>query len=358
VPVGTCATTRCPIGSESSLRVDRLRWCGVYADAVTHDGRLCLANVRAAADAGATVVNYADVRGLRTERGRVAGADVQVDGSLVPVSARAVVTATGPWVDELRRLEDPAAAPTVRLSKGSHVLLRLDEPWSAALTIPHDDARVSFAVPWQGMLLLGTTDTLYERAPDGVEATEAEIAQILDEAAVAVDSDLLRPERIRSVFAGLRVLPFGNGATASARRETVIHRGSAGMLSVAGGKLTTYRRIALDALGDLRSELGLRRLGGPPLALPGAADPDDVALRLARRWPELEPSVHRHLAHLYAAWPRMCSPLPPRIRTSFVHCTRRDRTSSLRPCTPATRSGPAGHKTSFAAGRRWAFAVS
>src|SRR3989442_5571590 len=154
-----------------SLRLDGLRSCGLYADAVTHDGRLCLANVRAAADAGATVLNHAEVRELRTERGRLAGAEVLVDGRAVSVSARAVVNATGPWVDELRRLEDPSVAPSVRLSKGAHVLLRLDEPSGAALTIPHDRVRVSFALPWQDMLLLGTTDSLYEGRPDEAEAT-------------------------------------------------------------------------------------------------------------------------------------------------------------------------------------------
>src|SRR5207302_7441124 len=106
-----------------SLRLDGLRSCGLYADAVTHDGRLCLANVRAAAEAGATVLNYAEVRELRTAHGRVTGAEVLVDGTAIPVSARAVVNATGPWVDTVRRLEDPSAAPTVRLSKGAHVLL-------------------------------------------------------------------------------------------------------------------------------------------------------------------------------------------------------------------------------------------
>jgi glycerol-3-phosphate dehydrogenase len=284
-----------------SLRTDRLRWCGVYADAVTHDGRLCLANIRAAVDAGATVLNYAEVRGLRMLGGRVAGADVEVDGTVVGVSARAVVNATGPWVDEVRRLEDPSTAPTVRLSKGSHVLMRLDEPWSAALTIPHDDVRVSFAVPWQGMLLLGTTDVLYDGSPDRVEATEAEITQILDEASVAVDASLLDRERIRSTFAGLRVLPVGDGATASARRETVFHRGSAGMLSVAGGKLTTYRRIALAALSALRADLRLHRLERRPFPLPGAIDPDEGLHRLAQAWPELDPAVCAHLVHLYGS---------------------------------------------------------
>src|SRR5205807_9245405 len=130
-----------------SLRLDGLRSCGLYADAVTHDGRLCLANVRAAAEAGATVLNYAEVRELRTVYGRVAGAEVLVDGTAVSVSARAVVNATGAWVDAVRRLEDPSAAPSVRLSKGAPLLLGLDEPWAAALTLPHDNVRGSVALP-------------------------------------------------------------------------------------------------------------------------------------------------------------------------------------------------------------------
>jgi len=284
-----------------SLRLDGLRSCGLYADAATHDGRLCLANVRAAAEAGATVLNYAEVRGLRTVRGRVAGAEVLVDGAEVSVSARVVVNATGPWVDEVRRLEDPSATPSVRLSKGAHVLLPLDEPWAAALTIPHDKVRVSFAVPWQGMLLLGTTDTLFDGGPEEVQATEADVAQILGEAAIGIEADLLRPEAICSTFAGLRVLPMGDGATTSARRETVFLTGPTGMLSVAGGKLTTYRRIAHAALATLRAELGLHRLDRRPFPLPGAIDPDEGVRRLARRLPDLDPAVCTHLVHLYGS---------------------------------------------------------
>jgi glycerol-3-phosphate dehydrogenase len=282
-----------------SLRLDGLRGCGVYADATTHDGRLALANIRAASAAGATVLNYAEVGELRIVGGRVAGANVIVDGNTVAVNARAVVNATGPWVDEIRRLEEPSASSTVRLSKGSHVLLRLDEPWSAALTIPHDKVRVSFAVPWEGMLLLGTTDVLYEGPPGAVEATEVEVAQILDEAAVAVAPELLRPDAICSTYAGLRVLPHGDGETASARRETVFHRGTGGMLSVAGGKLTTYRRIALAVLDALRSELGLSTVDRRPFQLPGGAAADLVARRLSANRPELDSLVSSNLAHLY-----------------------------------------------------------
>jgi len=285
------------------LRLEGLRGCGLYADAWTHDSRLCLANVRAAADAGATVLNYAEVAELETAGGRVGGARIRdvIGGEQATVRARVVVNATGPWVDRLRRLEDPAATPSVRLSKGAHAVLQLEQPWSAALTIPHDAVRVSFAVPWEGMLLLGTTDTLYEGDPDDVAATPEDVDQILAEAAVALDQEALRPDAIRSVYAGLRVLPGAEGATASARRETVYLRGPGDMLTVAGGKLTTYRRIALHALGQVRGELGLHRLPGAPEPLPGADDLPAAGVRLARAYPDLEPAVRSHLAHLYGS---------------------------------------------------------
>ena len=289
--------------SVPSLRLEGLRGCGLYADAWTHDSRLCLGNVRAAADAGAAVLNYAEVTELRKEGGRVTGVELRdvLGGETASVRARVVINATGPWVDRLRRLEDPAAAPSVRLSKGAHAVLRLEQPWSAALTIPHDAVRVSFAVPWEGMLLLGTTDTLYEGEPDDVSATPEDVDQILSEAAVAVDPGVLRPDAIRSVYAGLRVLPGVEGATASARRETVYLRGPGGMLTVAGGKLTTYRRIALEALGQVRADLGLHRLQNRPVPLPGAERLAEAGVHLARAHPDLEPAIRSHLAHLYGS---------------------------------------------------------
>ena len=216
------------------LRPAGLRRCGLYVDCVTNDSRLTLANVRAAAQSGATVVNGAAVSALRLVEGRVRGADVDADGATIAVSARTVVNAAGPWVDEIRRLADAGVERSIRLSKGVHVLLTTDADWSAALTIPHDKVRVSFAVPWEGMLLLGTTDTLHEGGPDAVVAEEPDVDRVLGEAAVALEEPVVGREHIRAVFAGLRVLPQSGRETARARRETVHIRDSSGLLTVAG----------------------------------------------------------------------------------------------------------------------------
>jgi glycerol-3-phosphate dehydrogenase len=278
------------------LRAAGLRSCGLYVDCWTNDSRLTLANVSAAAQAGAAVVNYAEVAALRLAKGRVAGAEVCVDGATIAVRARCVVNAAGPWVDAVRRLEQPGAGRSIRLSKGVHVLLAPEREWSAALTIPHDTVRVSFAVPWQGMLLLGTTDAAYDGDPGAVAVLDTEVDQVLAEAAVALDATLVVRERVRAVYAGLRVLPGGDGATTTARRETVTSRGPAGMLSVAGGKLTTYRRIALDVLAELRSDLALHRLDRRPWPLPGA-----TGLERVRLPPELSPALRRHLLQQYGS---------------------------------------------------------
>jgi glycerol-3-phosphate dehydrogenase len=317
------------VRSVPDLRLAGLRGCGVYSDAWTHDSRLCLANVRGAAEAGAAVLNYAAVEALRLERARVVGAEVAGVG---PVRARAVVNATGPWVDHVRRMEDPGASPSVRLSKGVHAVVDLERPWSAALTIPRDSVRVTFAVPWEGMLLLGTTDTLYEGDPAAVAVTERDVAQILAEAETAVDG--LRGAQVRATFAGLRVLPDGGADdTATARRETVYSTGPAGMVTIAGGKLTTYRRIALGALEALRPQLGLHRVDRRPHPLPGAG-PATPSPALA----ELDAPVRAHLLHLYGSLanevladaegdPTLLRPLHPRapeIGAQVAYAYRRE----------------------------------
>jgi glycerol-3-phosphate dehydrogenase len=263
------------------LRGRGLRSCALYEDAWTNDARLTLANLRAAEERGAVVLNYAELTSVRP-------LEVKADGRVIAVDAARVVNAAGPWVDRVRRLEDERAKPSMRLSKGAHVLVDGGQDWSAALTIPHDKVRVSFAVPWEGMLLLGTTDTLFDGEPESLAMTDADVDQIVREAAVAVEG--VGP--VRATFCGLRVLPGGDEATANAKRETVFSTGPSGMVSVAGGKLTTYRRIALDAL----DHVGVRGLSRRPRPLPGAVGLDRIA------WPvELDAVTRAHLIHLYGS---------------------------------------------------------
>ncbi len=272
-----------------------------YHDNQTDDARLVIAALRTAEQAGATWLNYVEVEGLRQVDGRVVGAELRdvVTGASCGVSARVVVNATGPWVDRIRALEDRRAGTSVRLSKGAHLVLETDLTWNAAVTSPLAEGRVSFAIPWHDMLLLGTTDEPFESDPGSVEATAADRDQILAEAATTITADVLAESRVRTMFAGLRVLPLGSESTAGTRRETVISLGSGGMVSVAGGKLTTWRTIGIEVARRALESIGLSAPDSRPTPLLGAADPDVVAGELRRSHPQLGAASLRTLARTY-----------------------------------------------------------
>jgi glycerol-3-phosphate dehydrogenase len=294
------------------LRLEGLRAAGVYCDAQTNDTRLVLANVRAAADAGAFVANRCEVVGI--ERGAVHTA------TGLELRTTHVVNATGPAVDAVRRLEDPQAGTSVTLSKGAHLVLDLPAEWRAAVAVPVDARRIAFAVPWEGMLLLGTTDTPAETP----HVTAEDEAQILAEAGRALPPELLAPDAVRARFAGLRVLPLTSRRTAEARREVTLSHGPLGMVSVAGGKLTTYRTIARAVL----RELGYAPARAPA-PLPGAAVPEQVAAEL-----DVDPSVALHLARTYGSLAhellsvsddlRQLAPGAPEVAAQVVYARERE----------------------------------
>ena len=271
------------------IRTEGLRSCGLYADAQTNDARLTLATVQGAAASGATVLNHAPVTGFEASGGRVIRARLAAPEGDLEVRFRSAVNATGPWLDTVRRLEAPGCAPAVRLSKGVHVLLPQEQAWGAALTVPLAGGRVSFAIPWEGMLMLGTTDTPYDGHPSDAHPDPEDVDAILREAAIGLDPAVLDPGRIRFAFAGLRALPRGEGSTSEALREHVVSAGPGGMVSVAGGKLTTHRRIARDVLRRLEPRPQRLALSADPL--PGAGARPEMA--------GLEPALADHLWHLY-----------------------------------------------------------
>jgi glycerol-3-phosphate dehydrogenase len=268
--------------------------CGLVVEASTHDARLALATVRAARRAGAVTMNHVRAVAIERRRGKAAVETVdRVSGQRVAVRCRSVINACGPWVDRVRELEEPGARPLTRLSKGVHVVLPLPEGWRAGIAL-FDDSRSAFAVPWQGLLLLGATDTPVD-GPSAPAPSDDEVETLLGWFRDVLPSDTLRPDRLVSSFAGLRVLPPGRGSTTRASRRHVIDVAPSGTVSIAGGKLTNHRTIAVDALAALPPEVRPSRLTPSADPLPGARDAG-AGDALSRR---LDPRTAAHLLGLY-----------------------------------------------------------
>jgi glycerol-3-phosphate dehydrogenase len=254
-----------------------------YFDGQFDDARLALTLARTAADHGATVLNYLAVKALQKDAaGRVCGATAhdQETGRTYALQAKVVVNATGVFVDEVLHLDTPAAAPLVRPSQGVHVVLPADFlPGPEALMIPQTpDGRVLFAVPWLGRIVVGTTDTLVPQATLEPRAQAEEVRFILETAG----RYFTRPPQLSDVlstWAGLRPLAAPTQAGAATREISRSHKllvSASGLLTITGGKWTTYRQMAEDVV-DRAQQLG--RLPKNPcrtaaLALHGAAAPN------------------------------------------------------------------------------------
>jgi glycerol-3-phosphate dehydrogenase len=237
----------------------------------TNDARLVLATIEGAVRAGATALNYARVSAFE---GSAALIEDVLGGGTAVARFRSVVNATGPWLDAVRRLEDPSAKPLVRLSKGVQGLFAPAADWRAGVAI-FDEHRSVFAVPWQGLLLVGATDEPFDRDPSELAPTVESVRQLQ----VALDPLLPELGRSRplSMSAGLRVLPQGRGKTSDAPRDHVVERSASGMVSVGGGKLTTHRVVACAALARLPHAVRPRRLMATDAALPGGERPACVS---------------------------------------------------------------------------------
>ena len=261
---------------EPALRQAGLRSGVTYFDAATDDIRLTLANVRAAAFAGAVVVNHLPVRAMEMEGGAVSGisAEDTLTGRSVSVSARAVVNATGPWSDNIRRLADPDVQPSVRGTKGVHVAIAQSRIGNnGALTILSPiDGRVVFVLPAGRLTIIGTTETDYSGPPDEVLPTTADVTYLLRTANSFFPSAHLVAADVVSAWAGIRPLvDDGAGAPGSVSREHAVHWTAPGLLSVSGGKLTTYRSMAEDVVDEIARALG-NPVSHPPtdrVPLPG-----------------------------------------------------------------------------------------
>ena len=285
-----------------TIAQDGLRGGVIYHDAQFDDARFAAALVRTLHAAGGVPLNYAPVSGLLKEEGVVRG--VQVGDALragAPtwtVRARVVINATGVFCDAVRRLDQRGARPLIRASQGVHLVLpRAILPGDDAIMVPHtEDGRVLFAVPWQDRVLLGTTDTPVARAVDEPRPREEEIAYLLRHAARYLARAPTRAD-VLSAFAGLRPLfnAEGGAGTAALSREHAIEVSASGLVTIAGGKWTTYRRMGEEVISRALEGAGL-----PPRPCVTAEWPIDAAAAeqvaaLVREDPALGLPLHARL---------------------------------------------------------------
>jgi glycerol-3-phosphate dehydrogenase len=245
-----------------ALAADRVVGSVAYTDGQFDDARYNITLVKTFAAAGGEVLNYAPVLAFeRARNGKIEAAEVedQIGRRRFAVRARAFINATGPYADVLRRMANPAAPARMRLSKGIHVLLRLDVLSSDdALLVPKtEDGRVLFAIPWQGRLLVGTTDD-EANLDDPLDVKKEEVAYVLRQ----LNQYLARPvtpSQVVSATAGLRPLVSSgkSGDTKHLARDHVVEPDpESGLVSILGGKWTTYRAMAEDTLDAAQKYLG------------------------------------------------------------------------------------------------------
>ncbi len=256
---------RAVLDQEPLLRDRGLRGGAFYWDAQCDDARLTLATLQSAAQHGAQVANYTCVTALEFEDGQVAGAVIedQLTGAQGTVRARIVVNATGPWTDRLRHLEDQNQAPLLQPSRGAHVMVprsRIGHHHAITFLSPVD-GRVMFVLPWGDRSYIGTTDTDAPEHPDDTVATEADMLYLLRSANALFPGARLGLEDISLSWAGLRPLIRSDRSPPSARsREHLIETGPRGLVTITGGKLTTFRRMAIDLLETIAPRLDSGRI--------------------------------------------------------------------------------------------------
>ena len=267
------------LGAEPMLRREGLVGGARYFDAATNDARLTLANALDAAEHGAVIVNHAVVEDLHMENGTIAGASIcdLLTGASTLVRATVVVNASGPWSDTVRALAngEAGAARDARLrgSKGAHIAVPRDRVGNnAALTLLHpDDGRVLFVLPAGPHAIVGTTDTYTTSSPDDVRATRHDVRYLLDSANTFFPDALLGENDVVSAWAGIRpLLASSDDNPVNASREHAVSTGPHGLVSITGGKLTTYRVMARDVVDTVARRLG-RNLpdAGKNAPLPG-----------------------------------------------------------------------------------------
>lgn len=224
-----------------------------YWDCRMDDARLCVENVISAREAGAVVENYLEVVSLQHDAGQVCGAELRdlESEQTVTVQARSVVNTTGPWLDRIRAL-DGEHRSLLRTTRGTHILVpRIGNCDEALYLTAGSDERLFFVIPWGELSLIGTTDIDFDDEADRVKPTEEDIDYLLRESHRHLKGTTLGRDDVVAAFAGLRPLIAADSESASkVSREHYIEISASGLISLGGGKYTTYRAVA-EEISDL-----------------------------------------------------------------------------------------------------------
>lgn len=248
---------------EPYLKAEGLKGTGVYVEYRTDDSRLTLETLKKAAELGASLANYAKVTKLlySNETNQLVGVRVQdlVEGREYPIYAKRVINAAGPWVDDLRKLDNSKKGKFLHLTKGVHLVF--DEsvfPITNAIYFdtPYKDKRMMFAIPREGKVYVGTTDTFYDQEQSEPGVTMADVNYILTAINQMFDIPSLAVSDIESSWSGVRPLIHEEGKSPSeiSRKDEIFHS-ERGMYSIAGGKLTGYRKMAKEIVDQVLKDL-------------------------------------------------------------------------------------------------------
>lgn len=237
----------------------------VYYDGQLDDARFCLALVKSAAAEGAVVINHLKIKNFHFSRtGKINGATAQegLTGETFRFRAEVFVNATGPFADALRHLANPRLRPRMRVSRGSHIVLDAEHlSGQTAILVPKtDDGRVLFLIPWQGRVLVGTTD-LEDTLSRQPQISEAETDYLIDYVNRYLGKPVSRAD-VRATFAGQRPLvqaTFTHDTKSLVRDHEVETDNRTRLISILGGKWTTYRLMAKDTLDEVCRELNVSR---------------------------------------------------------------------------------------------------
>ncbi|MGE7665125.1 glycerol-3-phosphate dehydrogenase/oxidase [Ureibacillus composti] len=238
-----------------NLKQEGLLGAGYYVEYKTDDARLTIEVLKKAVEYKAICLNYARVTDFITEKKKIVGANVrdEISGETITIHAKQIVNATGPWVDEVRKLDQIENGKYLKLTKGIHIVLnQSDFPLEQAVYFDTPDGRMVFAIPRDGKTYVGTTDTFYDEDPVQPIATKEEVVYLLDAIHHIFPELNLRPEQVESTWAGIRPLIAEDGKDPSEiSRKDEIWFSSNGLMTIAGGKLTGYRQMAEEIVDKI-----------------------------------------------------------------------------------------------------------